>query len=83
MKFSGERAEPPFVITTTGTVPCPGGSLTVSVVQSGDVVRIVAEALPNITPVVLHRFVPLMTTVSPPWVGPLVGLMPETVGATT
>ncbi len=41
----------------------------------------VAVALPNMTLVALHRFVPLMITVSPPWVGPLVGLMPDTVGA--
>ena len=47
MKFSGERAEPPGVITTTGTVPCPGGSVTVIVVQSGVMLTMVAVLLPK------------------------------------
>jgi len=36
---------------------------------------------PNFTAEALFRFVPLITTVVPPAIGPLVGEIPETAGA--
>ncbi len=86
MKFSGDRALPPSVVTVTGTVPVPAGSVTVRVVQSALTAVTVAFLEPNRTvgtpPLgVLHRLAPLMVTGSPPPSGPLVGLMPVTTGA--
>ena len=43
----------------------------------------VAEAVPNLTEVAEPRLVPVTTTLVPPAVGPLVGLIEVTVGAAT
>ena len=45
-------------------------------------VKPVAAAVPNLTAVAPVRFVPVMVTLVPPVVGPVVGLTTVTAGAT-
>ena len=70
---------PLAVVTVTSTVPVPAGAVAVIDVAVL-AVNPVAEVVPNFTPVAELKLVPVMTTVVPPAAGPLVGLMPVTVG---
>ena len=73
---------PPGVATVTSTVPTdPGGEVAVIVV--GLVTVNAVPVRPKATAVAPRKFAPLIVTVVPPMFGPLVGLMPVTVGATT
>ncbi len=71
---------PPAVTTVTSTVPVPAGLVaTICVAVS---LVIVAVTLPNLTAVAPDRFVPAIVTDVPPAVGPELGLIPVTAGAT-
>ncbi|GAB2768483.1 hypothetical protein GCM10027072_79320 [Streptomyces bullii] len=60
---------PPGVVTVTPTVPVPDGETAVTWV--GETwVMFVADLLPNLTALVLDRFVPVMVTSVPPPVEP-------------
>ena len=72
---------PPAVVRVTSTVPAlPAGAVTVMEVAVL-AVSPVAEFVPNFTPVAELKLVPVMITVVPPAVGPLVVLMLVMVGA--
>ena len=78
-----EAAEvPPTVVTITSTTPAPAGSMAVICVDELTV-KEVADALPNCTAVAPVKLVPVMVTLVPPDAGPVFGLTPVTVGATT
>ena len=80
-------ALPPGVVTTTSLAPAvPAG--VVARIDSFVSVETVAVAPPMVTTVsswnpVLLRLVPVMVTLVPPAVGPLLGLIEITVGAAT
>ena len=71
---------PPNVTTVTPTIPAwPAGMIaTIWVAVS---LTIFAAALPNMTAVAWARFVPLMISIVPPFVGPEVEVRRVTVGA--
>jgi hypothetical protein len=71
---------PPEVVTVTFTVPVPAG-LTAVIEVADLTVKLVAAVVPNCTAVAPMKPVPVTVTLLPPAVGPLVGLMPITVGA--
>ena len=73
---------PPAVVTVTSTVPAPAGEVAVMEVALFTV-KLVAAVAPNFTAVAAVKPVPVMLTIVPPAVGPLVGAMPVTVGAPT
>ena len=78
----GEVAEvPPTVVTVTSTVPVPAGE--VAVIEVAESAVIVAALDPKSTALAPPRLVPVMVTLVPPPVGPLVGLIEVTVGAAT
>ena len=60
---------PPAVVTVTSTMPVPAGEVAVTEVAVSAVMA-VAGAEPNFTEVAESRFVPVMTTLVPPAVGP-------------
>jgi hypothetical protein len=68
------------VVTVTFTVPAPAG-LTAVIEVAEFTVKLVAAVTPNCTAVAPMKPVPATVTLLPPAVGPLVGLMPVTVGA--
>ncbi len=73
-------AEVPFgVVTVTSTVPLPAGLVAVIWV-SLLTVKPLAAVGPNETPVAPMKPEPVIVTLVPPAAGPLVGLMPDTVG---
>ena len=69
---------PAGVVTVMGTVPVPGGLVTVICVL--ELATMVASAMPKRTPVAPASPVPLMLTVVPPEVPPPPGEMPVTAG---
>ena len=71
---------PPGVVTVTSTVPVPAG-LSAVIVVSLTTVTSVAGVVPKSTAVAPVKPVPVIVTNVPPAGGPMVGLMPETVGA--
>ena len=72
---------PPGVVTVTSTAPAlPAGDVAVIDVALLTVNEVAAVA-PNFTAVAPVKLVPVMVTLVPPAVGPLVGLTPVTVGA--
>ena len=71
---------PAGVITVTSTVPVPAG-LSAVIVVSLTTVKSVAAVVPKSTAVAPVNPVPVIVTKVPPAAGPLVGLMPVTVGA--
>ena len=76
---AGEVAEvPPGVVTVTSTVPLPAGE--VAVIEVAESAVIVAAFDPKSTALAPSRLVPVMVTLVPPPVGPLVGLMPVPTG---
>ncbi|MNN68593.1 hypothetical protein D3C81_1843170 [compost metagenome] len=69
-------------MTVTATAPPPGLAGVVAVIRVAlFTVNAVASRAPNLTAVVPVKSVPVMTTLSPPSVGPLPGDRPVTVGA--
>ena len=70
----------PPLVTVTSAVPEPGRVITVIDVALFTV-KLVAGVEPKSTPVTPVKFVPVMVTGVPPAAGPLVGLIPDTVGA--
>jgi hypothetical protein len=74
---------PPGVVTVTSTAPAePAGEVAVIWVAELTV-KVVALVLPSFTAVAPEKFVPVIVTVVPPAVGPLVGESEVTVGAAT
>ena len=73
---------PAGVITVTSTVPVPAG-LSAVIVVALTTVTPVAAVVPKSTAVAPVKPVPVIVTNVPPADGPLVGLMPVTVGAAT
>ena len=71
---------PAGVVTVTSTVPVPAG-LSAVIVVSLTTVKLVAGVVPKSTAVAPVKPVPVIVTEVPPAAGPLVGLMPVTVGA--
>ena len=75
---------PPGVVTVTSTLPGDSAGATALIEVTPLIVcsvKLVALVEPNLTEVAPVRLVPLMVTVVPPPVGPLVGLSFVTVGA--
>ena len=73
---------PPAVVTVTSTVPVPAGE--VAVIEVAELtVKAVAAVLPNLTAEAAVRLLPVIVTLVPPPVGPLVGAIEATVGAET
>ena len=70
---------PPPVVTVTSTVPLLGGDVAVIEVALLTTNH-AAAVLPNFTAVAPLRLVPVMVTLVPPALGPVLGLMPVTVG---
>jgi len=71
---------PPAVVTVTSTTPAlPAGEVTVTDVALLAVIE--PAVAPNVTEVAEVRLVPVMTTLVPPAVGPLLGVTEVTVGA--
>jgi hypothetical protein len=80
---AGDVAEVPSgVVTVTSGVPEPDGEVTV---MEPDVSAVTVPGLlaPKSTAVAFSRFDPEMVTPVPPPAGPVVGLMPVTIGAAT
>ena len=77
---AGEMAEVPFaVVTVTSTIPVlPIGD--VAVIEVAVLLVMAPAVAPKWTEVAEDRFVPVITTLVPPPVGPLVGRIEETVG---
>jgi hypothetical protein len=73
-------APPVKVVTVICTVPVPAGEVAVIEVAEFTVTPVAAVA-PNLTVLAAVKLVPVMVTVAPPAVEPLVGLTPVTVGA--
>ena len=72
-------AVPAGVVTTTAWTPAAlAGTRTTTVVAFLD--TIVPAVPPNVTDLVVARFVPVMVALIPPGVDPWVGVMPLTVG---
>jgi hypothetical protein len=61
-----ELLVPPGVVILTGTMPTTWGGVTTSTSVSLATVKLVAGAVPNFTPVVPSRLVPVMVTLLPP-----------------
>ena len=70
---------PPAVVTVTSTVPTPAGEVAVIWVVLLTV-KEPAALLPNWTAITSKKLVPVMVTLVPPDVGPVVGLTLVTVG---
>jgi hypothetical protein len=79
---AGEIAEtPPGAVTVTSTVPTdPAGAVAVIDV-SETTLNVVAGLFPKLTAVAPVKLVPVIVTIVPPAVGPLVGEMLVTLGA--
>ncbi len=74
---------PPAVVTVTSTVAAPSAGEVAVMEVALFTVKLVAAVAPNFTAVAAVKPVPVMATLVPPAVGPLVGAMLVTVGAAT
>jgi hypothetical protein len=72
---------PPAVVTVISTVAALCGG-EVAVIEVAELAVMVAAVPPKLTAVALLKFVPVMVTDVPPPVGPEVGEIDVTVGAT-
>ena len=83
MKWSAGVAAlvPPGVVTMTSTVPAAWAGL-VTTIWVLVLEMIVAATPPKVTLVTQSKAVPVMVTVVPPVLGPLLGETPVTTGAT-
>lgn len=70
---------PPGVVTVTSTVPALSVG-EVTVIAAADSAVIMPGVAPKLTAEADERLAPLMVTVVPPAVGPLIGLIPVTEG---
>jgi len=70
---------PSAVVTVTSTVPVPSGA-TATICVAVLVVIDAAAVAPNFTAVADDRSVPVIVTVVPPALGPVVGLIDVTTG---
>jgi hypothetical protein len=78
---AGEVAEfPPVVVTVTSTVPAVPAGATAVIEVAEMMVNEVAGVVPKLTALAPVKFVPVIATVVPPDVEPLVGEIPVTVG---
>ena len=68
------------VVTVTLIMPCERAGAVAVICVALCTVKAVAGVPPKLTAVAPVRLVPVMTTVAPPVVTPLVGLRPVTVG---
>src|SRR5205085_1983308 len=71
---------PPPVATATATVPAPPAGAVAEIDVAEPTVKL-AFVAPNFTAVAPVKLVPAIVTAVPPAVDPLLGVMPETVGA--
>jgi hypothetical protein len=74
---------PPTVVTVTSTVPAASAGVTAVIVVALTTVKLAADTLPNLTALAPVKPVPVIVTLVPPAVGPLVGDTAVTVGAAT
>jgi hypothetical protein len=72
---------PAGVLTVTSTVPDDAKGEVAVMLVVDVTVKSVAGLSPNEMPSTSAKFVPVMVTLVPPPVGPLLGLIPVTVGA--
>ena len=72
--------EPPEVVTTTLAAPAEPAGATAVMVVALTTTTLVAAVPPMVTPVAPVRLAPVMVTDVPPAMGPLDGLIAETVG---
>ncbi len=70
----------PFTPTTTLTVPAAWGGVVAVIVVGLTTVTPVAAIAPKKTDAPAAKLVPVIVTAVPPAVGPLVGVIPVTVG---
>jgi hypothetical protein len=72
---------PPGVVTVTSTVPAVwAGDVTVMVVPPPPTVNVETTVLPKFTAVAPVKLLPVMVTLVPPAIGPLLGEIPVTAG---
>ena len=74
---------PPAVVTKTLAVPKACAGVTHVMLVAVFPLRLVAAAPPMVTPVALVKFVPVIVTLVPPTVGPLLGAIDVTLGGAT
>ena len=74
---------PPVVVTATSTIPAEWLGVFAVIVEELATTMLVAGELPMVTVAPLMKLDPYMVTEVPPDVGPDVGEMLETVGAST
>ena len=74
---------PPGVVTSTLAVPAVPDGVVAVIEVALTTVTLVAAVPPIVTAVVPVKLVPVIVTLVPPASGPLLGLMPLTVGAAT
>ena len=80
MKPPVDVSEPPRVVRTTFTAPADFAGVTTVTEVALTFVSDAPVVPPNVTLVVLDKFVPVIVTVVPPTVGPLTGDTDEIVG---
>src|SRR6266849_10407591 len=71
---------PPGVVTVISTVPADSAGDVAVILIDEFTVKELAEKVPNLTNDAFKKFVPLIVTDVPPWIGPEVGLMLVTLG---
>ena len=81
VKFPVEVAVPPAVVTLILTVPAACALVLAMILVVPVTLKVVAGVVPNSTDVAPFRLVPVMVTVVPPRVEPLVGVKLVIVGA--
>jgi hypothetical protein len=84
LKFVPDVTVPPGVVTLTVTVPATCGFVTALIVVALVTVKLVGVVVPNLTEEVNPdplKFEPVMVTLVPPLVVPVLGEMEEIVGA--
>lgn len=73
---------PPGVVTVRSTTPAASAGA-VAVMDVAESAEVAPATVPNLTAVAAERFVPVMTTLVPPAIGPFVGRIPVTAGRAT
>jgi hypothetical protein len=81
VKLAVEVAVPPEVVTLIFTVPAACALVLATTLLVPVTEKLVAGVVPNVTEVAPFRLVPVMATVVPPLVDPLVGVNEVMVGA--
>jgi hypothetical protein len=83
VKSVAEVAVPPGVLTEIATVPAVCAAVLATILVVPVIVKLAAAVVPNLTDVAPLRLAPLMVTVVPPSVDPLVGVKLVIVGVGT